>query len=149
MLHLHFSNRFEILADRLLDALQGPRANVFTPDTVVVPHSAAERFIALALADREGICANVDFVYLARWLWQQVACVLPGVGAESPFDAGSLTWRLYALLRDDAFVRAPPPLQAYLGAGGDDPVLAWELSASAAATLEQLITYRPDWLVRW
>src|SRR5690606_32452014 len=30
-----------------------------------------------------------------------------------------------------------------------DPVIAYELAAATGALMEQYITYRPDWLVRW
>ncbi len=149
MLHLHFSNRIEVLADDLLSRLAGPRDDVFQADTVVVPHTAARRHLQLELARREGVCAQVAFEYLAHWLWLQVARVQPGVQAESPFDAASLAWRLYALFQDAAFVREHPPLADYLGANREDPVLAYELATAAAAHLEQYITYRPDWLLRW
>ncbi|MBE7942202.1 MULTISPECIES: exodeoxyribonuclease V subunit gamma [Ramlibacter] len=149
MLHLHFSNRLEPLASLLLQALQGPREDPAQPDTVVIPHSAASRHLALGLAAREGVAANLQFGYLARWLWAMVARVLPQVGEESPFDAASLTWRLYALLRDPAFTAAHPPLAAWLQAAGGAPLQAFELAERAAGLLEQYITYRPDWLQRW
>lgn len=149
MLHLHFSNRLEPLADLLVDALQGTRDDPFTPDTLIIPHSAAQRHVALALAARQGVAANLQFSYLARWLWAMVARVLPGVGEESPFDAASLTWRLYALLRDPAFSEPHPPLRDWLARGAQDPVQAFEMAERGAGLLEQYITYRPDWLQRW
>ncbi|TFY97574.1 exodeoxyribonuclease V subunit gamma [Ramlibacter humi] len=149
MLHLHFSNRLERLTDQLLQALAGERTDVFEPETVVVPHTAAKRHLQLALAQRDGICANVAFVYLAQWLWAQVARVQPGISAESPLQSGPLAWRLFALFQDPAFTAAHPVLDAYLAAGEDDPVFAWELAARAAPVLEQYATYRPAWLEAW
>lgn len=149
MLHLHFSNRIEVLTEDLASRLAGPRADPFVPDTVLIPHSAAKRHLQLELAQREGVCANVSFEYLAQWLWAQVARVQPQVTPESPFDAASLTWRVYAIFQDADFIRSHPPLAAYLASGRDDTVVAYELAAATAALMEQYITYRPDWLARW
>ena len=99
MLHLHFANRYEDLRDLLIAKLAGPRDDVFAADQVIVPSAAVRRALTLALADREGVCANVEFMFLARWLWRQVARVVPGVAAESPFDPAALAWRVYARFR--------------------------------------------------
>ena len=149
MLHLHFANRYEDLRDLLLARLAGPRDDVFAADQVIVPSSAIRRDVTLALADREGVCANVEFMFLARWLWQQVARVVPGVAAESPFDPAALAWRVYGAFGDAAFVAAQPRLAAYLQAAGADDVMRYELAVKTAGLLEQYVTYRTDWLAQW
>ncbi|HWI81737.1 exodeoxyribonuclease V subunit gamma [Ramlibacter sp.] len=149
MLYVHFSNRYETLARLLMAPLGGTRGDVFARDQVVVPSAAVQRQLTLALADRHGVCANIEFVYLARWLWQQVARVVPGVAAESPFDPAALAWRVHAAFGDAAFVGAHPRLAAYLQAAGSDDVMRYELAVQVAALLEQYVTYRTDWLARW
>lgn len=149
MLYVHHSNRYETLARRLLDQLGGTREDVFASDQVVVPSAAVQRHLTLAMADAHGICANVEFVYLARWLWQQVARVVEGVAAESPFDPAALAWRVYAAFDDAAFVSAHPRLSAYLSGAGTDEVMRYELAVKVAGLLEQYVTYRPDWLAQW
>ncbi|NKE64845.1 exodeoxyribonuclease V subunit gamma [Ramlibacter sp. RBP-2] len=149
MLYVHSSNRYETLARRLLDQLGGTRDDVFASDQVVVPSAAMQRHLTLAMADAHGICANVEFVYLARWLWRQVARVVQGVAAESPFDPAALAWRVYAAFGDAAFVDAHPRLGGYLATAGADHVMRYELAVKTAALLEQYVTYRPDWLAKW
>src|SRR5512140_1524051 len=149
MLHLHFANRYEDLRDLLLSKLAGPRDDVFAADQVIAPSAAVRREVTLALADREGVCANVDFMFLARWLWQQVARVVPGVAAESPFDPAALAWRVYGAFGDAEFVAAQPRLAAYLQAAGADDVMRYELAVKTASLLEQYVTYRTDWLAKW
>lgn len=149
MLYVHFSNRYETLARQLLDQLGGSREDVFARDQVVVPSAAVRRQLTLAMADVHGICANVEFTFLARWLWQQVARVVPGVAAESPFDPAALAWRVYAAFGDADFVAAHPRLAAYLQAAGADDVMRYELAVKTAALLEQYTTYRTDWLAKW
>lgn len=149
MLYVHHSNRYETLASRLLGQLGGTREDVFARDQVVVPSAAVQRHLTLAMADAHGICANVEFVYLAHWLWQQVARVVEGVAAESPFDPAALGWRVYSAFGDAAFVAAHPRLSAYLNSAGTDDVMRYELAVKVAGLLEQYVTYRPDWLAKW
>jgi len=149
MLYVHYSNRYETLASRLLDQLGGTREDVFASDQVVVPSAAVQRRLTLAMADAHGICANVEFVYLARWLWQQVARVVEGVAAESPFDPAALAWRVYSAFGDAAFVAAHARLSAYLNSAATDDMMRYELAVKVAGLLEQYVTYRPDWLAKW
>src|SRR6185437_12905930 len=84
MLRLTFSNRFEALLDGLVESLGEPPASPFEPQHVVVPSMAVRRRIELALADRLGICANVEFSFLGAWLWRQIGRLVD-VADDSPF----------------------------------------------------------------
>jgi exodeoxyribonuclease V gamma subunit len=147
MLHIHFSNRYEVLTQQLLQRLASPGGSAFAADQVIVPSSAVQRSLTLAMAQAHGVCANVQFSYLAPWLWRQMSSLLPGVAPESPFIPAVLTWRVHAALGDAAFVSAHPRLAAYLG--GADEVMRFELASRVAGLLDQYITYRPDWLEAW
>jgi exodeoxyribonuclease V gamma subunit len=147
MLSIHHSNRFEILRERLLGALDAAPGDVFAREQVVVPSSAIRSELTRAIADRRGVCAGIDFLFLARWLWLQAAKVLPGVSAESPYEPASLVWRIHAAFGDEAFTRAHPRLQRYLDSADD--VMRFELARSVAGLVDQSITYRPDWLDHW
>src|SRR5215471_16791392 len=85
MLHLHFANRLETLTDELAVHLsaEAHAAPVFAPAQVIVPSAAMRRTLTLALARREGVCANVDFSWLASWLWGQIVRLVPGVSPQS------------------------------------------------------------------
>ena len=147
MLHLHFSNRLEPLRTLLLQRLREADAGVFSAQQVIVPHAAMRRHLSLAIADAQGICANVQFDFLAQWLWRQIARVVPGVADSSPFAASRLLWRVFDAFGDAAFVAAQPRLAAYLSDA--DPVLRHELATRVAALLESYVTYRADWLRAW
>ena len=100
MLHIHFSNRLELLRAALLQRLDAAvPADPFSPEQVIVPSAALRRHLSLAIADERGICANLRFDFLAQWLWQQIARVVGGVGEESPYAAARLSWRVHARLR--------------------------------------------------
>jgi exodeoxyribonuclease V gamma subunit len=148
MLYIHHSNRIERLRSLLLQHLDASAPqNVFTPEQVIVPSAALRRYLSLAVADARGICANLEFGFLAQWLWQQVARLVPGVGEDSPFAAATLSWRVHAVFGDAGIVGKHPRLQAYLGEA--DALMRYELACQVAALLEQYVTYRPDWLQAW
>lgn len=143
---LTFANRFELLLERFLDRLDDLPADPFEPVQVIVPSSAVRRRIELAIAERHGVCANVEFAFLAGWLWRVIGQVVP-VAEQSPFDAARLQWRLFDELADPALAEAHPRLAGYLRQADSPMRLA--LAQRVAALFEQLITYRPGWLAAW
>ena len=147
MLGITFSNRFEILLDQLIDRLAQERAGPFVAPQIIVPSAALERRVRLALADRHGICANVEFSYLAQWLWQQIRRLVDDVREDSPFAPEVLAWRVYEAFGDPAFVGEHERLQAYLV--NADEVMRLDLAQRVAQLIEQYITYRPRFLQNW
>lgn len=148
MLHLHFANRTEALEELLLAQLAADRGgDPFAATPVIVAQAAMRRRLALAIADARGVCAGVDFGYLAQWLWRQVARVVPGVADESPFAAAALAWRIWALFGDAALVGAEPRLAGWLERADDRG--RYELAQRVAALVERYVTYRADWLQAW
>ncbi|MEO5699625.1 MAG: exodeoxyribonuclease V subunit gamma [Casimicrobiaceae bacterium] len=145
-LHLTFSNRFESLLEALLVGLAEPRASAFVPDHLIVPSVGMQRRIELATADAFGICANVEFSFLAQWLWREIAAVVP-VGETSPFAPSRLAWRIFRILGERGFVQPHAALAAYLG--GADAPMRHDLAQRVAKLFDHYITYRPDWLAAW
>ena len=79
MFAVAFSNRFETLLELLLARLAEERPGPFGRRELVVPNSAIRRRIELAVAEREGVAADLQFDFLAQWLWQQIGRVVPAV----------------------------------------------------------------------
>jgi exodeoxyribonuclease V gamma subunit len=149
MLKLHFSNRFETLADELVDRLgaRAPDRPVFAADQVIVPSAAITRRLIIELARRHGVCANVQFSYLASWLWEHGKNLMPALPTTSPVDASVLAWRILAAFSDDDWAPRQPRLAAWLARA--DAVMRHELAQRVAALFDQYLTYRPDWLEAW
>jgi len=146
MLHLAFSNRFELLLDGLLARLDEKGPDPFSAQQVIVPSTALGRRVELALADRHGICANVEFSYLGQWLWKQIARIVQ-VEPESPFAPEVLAWRVYEALGDAAFTDRHARLKSYIA--GADAVMRLDLARRVAQLIEHYITYRPQFLAAW
>jgi len=146
MLRVSFSNRFETLLEGLLDALADPPPSPFEAQQVIVPSLAVRRKAELALADRFGICANVDFSFLGAWLWRQIGRLVP-VAEASPFTPAILAWRIFEILGDRTFVDEQPRLRAYLPEA--DALMRYDLALRTALLFDEYITYRADWLAAW
>ncbi|HEV3106172.1 MAG TPA: exodeoxyribonuclease V subunit gamma, partial [Trinickia sp.] len=153
MLQLLYSNRYETLVDALCDDLSAMPSDPWASEEIVVPSAAARRHIELELAARRGICANVNFSYLAQWLWAQIGRTID-VPAHSPLAADRLAWRLYRLFGsagDEAVAgdawRVSPRLAAYLDAA--DAPMRHELARRVATVFDHYLTYRPEWLQQW
>ncbi|MBL8398644.1 MAG: exodeoxyribonuclease V subunit gamma [Candidatus Accumulibacter sp.] len=146
MLWLTLSNRFEYLRETMLERLATEDGSPMVAQQVIVPSSAIRRHLELVCADRHGICANIDFSFLAQWLWSQIARWVP-VEQTSPFTPALLGWRIFEILGDRAFVAEQPRLARYLRVA--DPVMRLELAEQSAQLIEHYITYRPNWLASW
>ena len=147
MLHLTFSNKFETLRDALLENLGGDALAPFSSEEIIVPSAAIRRQLTLSIADRTGICANVQFSFLAQWLWRQIGQFVPSVAEESPFASSVLAWRIFGIFDEAKFLDDHPRLADYLHQA--DPVMRFDLATRTAGLLEQYLTYRPDWLKLW
>lgn len=145
-LNIVFSNRFESLAERLFDDLAQSAPDPFVAEQLIVPSVGIRRRLELDCADRFGVCANVEFSYLAQWLWAQIGHVIE-VREASPFEPATLAWRVFRALGEESVVAAHPRLVAYLNRA--DAAMRFDLAQRVARLLEQYITYRPDWLAAW
>ena len=149
MLNLHFSNRFETLAQQLVQRLakQAEGRSPFEADEVIVPSAAITRRLIIELSRQQGICANVNFSYLARWLWQHTARLMPELPEAAQFDADVFAWRILAAFEDAAWSQAQPRLSAWLAQA--DAVMRHELAVRVAGLFDQYLAYRPEWLEAW
>lgn len=121
--------------------LRGP----FARGQVIVPGSAMRRYVELAMADRFGICAGVDFDYLAQWLWRQVGRVVE-VPVASPYAPDALIWKIYAALEED-WPEKHARLARYLERA--DARQRFELAGRLARLFDHYLCYRPAWLEKW
>ncbi|MDR1647778.1 MAG: exodeoxyribonuclease V subunit gamma [Zoogloeaceae bacterium] len=147
MLHLHTSNRYEILRARLLEGLAEPPADPFARQEIIVPSAAVQHDLQRALAQTFGIACGQEFSFLATWLWRCIGQLVPDVRRASPFAPEHAVWRLLKQLTNQEDFSRHPRLARYLEAA--DPVMKLELAQQIAILFETYLTYRPDWLARW
>ena len=147
MLNIFQSNRVEILADALAEAMRTSSAGALQTETVVVQSSAMSRWLSFALAERLGVTANVRFAFPASYIWSLFGVVLPQVSAQSPFEPEVLSWTFMGLLESDARLRKQARLAHYLSTG--DARQRHELARRLAEVYDRYLVYRPDWIAAW
>ncbi len=148
------SHHLESLRDVLVHLLQQQPLAPLENEMVLVQSNGMAQWLKAALAadppDGLGICAAVDMMFPARFLWQSYRLVLgeDAVPYESPFDKTALRWRILALLPEQLVTPAFAPLRAYLAedVGGRKH---WQLACQIADIFDQYMVYRGDWLTDW
>jgi exodeoxyribonuclease V gamma subunit len=101
-MQLHVDTGLDALADRLADRLSVLSADAFAPDLVVVPGNGVRVWLAHALAERLGVCANVSFVYPA----ELIRTVLGPDAGLGRWTTGPLTWAIHAVTDSGDLLRA-------------------------------------------
>lgn len=150
MLFTYYSNRLEALATQLIAVFDQPQPGVspLQPLTVLVQSSGMARWLSLQFARQSGVAANVDYPFLASFVWNVYRAQLPDLPRESTSDKPVLLWRLLKLFDDAGFSKDFHELAAYLG--NDQPMLKrYQLAAAIADVFDQYVIYRPDWLLAW
>ncbi len=105
-LHVHRSERTDVLLAGLAEVLSSAPADPFTPDLVAVPTPGIERFLSQGLSTRlgaapgrsDGVCANVRFTS-PTWIAIEVIARATGVTpATDPWLAHRAVWPLLTVL---------------------------------------------------
>lgn len=147
-LRLFTSNRLEILADALAEALSKPLASALDEEIIVVQSRGMERWVSMQLAQRHGICANYRFPFPNAFIHEVFQKVIPDLPERSGFDPKTMTWRIMKLL--PSCIRKPgfESLSAYLG-DTQRNLKRFQLSERIADTFDQYLLFRPEMIFRW
>ncbi|ROO25975.1 exodeoxyribonuclease V subunit gamma [Salinisphaera orenii] len=146
MFYLYHHNDLGRLAE-LLGALRLARpASPLATDTLLAPNQGIGRWLAIQLAESEGIAANLDVELPGGWIWKLLREVEPAAPRGQHFEADCLPWHLYAAL--PAMAREIPAVADYLGDPVDE-VRRYQLARQLADVFDKYLVYRADMLARW
>lgn len=147
-LRIFTGNRLEILADRLAEVVSRPLSTAFEPETVIVQSRGMERWVSMALARRNGICANMVFPFPNAFLDGLFRRILPDLPDPSPFDPEILTFRI--MKRLPAFLERPSfaDLKRYL-VDDSKGVKLYQLAVRLADLFDQYLVFRPEMIFQW
>ncbi len=154
-MRVYTSNRAEALAALLCDSLAEVGGDPFAPPVVVVHSRGMQAWLSQRIADRLGICANVEFPFPARYVTELFELIL-GVEADrlDAWRRARLRWPIFALL--PRWLDRPEfeEIRRYLTPGdGDDPAAVpmkrFQLAERIARVFEGYCTYRPEQVLRW
>jgi exodeoxyribonuclease V gamma subunit len=142
------SNRLEILSDRLAEIVRRPLSSPLEAETIIVQSRGMERWISLALARRNKICANVWYPFPNTFLETMFRRILPDIPHPSPFNREILTFKILKNL--SAILDRPQfsLLRRYL-ADDDNGLKAYKLSLKLADLYDQYLVFRPELILQW
>ena len=142
------SNRLEILVARLAREIREPLASPLDQDLIIVQSQGMARWIAMQLAEINGICANCFFPFPNAFLNYLGQKLLPGVSAAPLFDANALAFRIMTILPGCLHKPAYSALKSYLS---DDQagVKLFQLSSKIADLFDQYLVFRPGMILAW
>ncbi len=151
-LHLINSNHMEVLASALAEVLGTPPGTgsvaAFQPDIVLVQSKGMQRWISMAVAQANGICANVQFPFPNAFIQQLCNVVEEAAQATGAYEKQVLAFRILHLLPGLLDQADFDPLSRYL-ANDDRPIKRYQLCRKLADALDQYAVFRPDWLFVW
>lgn len=154
--HLHISNRVEILVAELSALFETPLSNPLAPEIVIVQSKGMERFIHLELARRNGISANIRFPFPNAFIRELFQTLLAGIPGESPFDREVLVWRIIEHIEEHLEGALPDglghpafrPLRRYLQ-GEEGELKRFKLAEKIANLFDQYLLFRREWIAEW
>ncbi len=128
--------------------LRHPLADPFAAEAVVIPTLGLERWLTQQLALREGICANISFLFPQRFVAGLMDTALPGRADARFYARENLTWRIMKLLPALATRREFAEPRRYLEQPRPELRL-FQLAEKIAATFDRYLAFRPSLILDW
>ena len=158
MLHIHRSERADLLVEALGDVLATPLADPMAPEVVAVPTHGVERWLTQRLAARlgcrtgrgDGVCANVEFPFPGRLVGGAVAAAAGVDPATDPWLPERSVWPLLEVV--DAAGHEPwlAVLAGHLGRGsGESGGRRFAAARHIADLYDRYGVHRPQMLRAW
>lgn len=163
---LFTSNRLETLADKLTEVLASPLAYPLTAEVIVVQSLGMARWLAMEIARRQGICANVRFPFPRAFVEEAFSAFSGANGSANAFTPEIMTWKLMRFF--PRFLEKPgfERIRHYLE-GKDSPrtgesealpaaslpggagLRRFQLASRVAYLFDQYLIFRPEMMNAW
>src|SRR5436190_20092711 len=147
-LTLHTSNHLERLADQLAELIADPLRSPLLPEIIIVQSNGMRRWLEQQIAERHGICSNVQFPFPQKFFHDLLQNAFPQAEATNLFDREVMTWRI---MKDLPRLATRPEFAAisnYLR-GERTELRASELARKIAHVFDQYIVFRPKMILDW
>lgn len=144
--YLFKSNRTEKLAEMLSDRLR-ESGDPMSPETILVQSRGMQRWLSLQIAEKNGICANIDFPFpkhFAKKLFKDII----GLPEKYPFSREIMTWDIMSLLPGFSGRPAFECVDNYIS-GEETEMKLFQLSGKIADIFDQYLIFRPELIMEW
>ena len=128
--------------------LRRPLDDLFAAEAVVIPTLGLERWLTQQLALRQGICANISFIFPQRFVAGLMDAALPGRAAARFYARENLTWRIMKLLPALVAQREFAELRRYLEQPRPE-LRRFQLAGKIASSFDQYLAFRPRMILDW
>jgi exodeoxyribonuclease V gamma subunit len=147
-LHVHRSNRAEILVDALARVCEKPLRTPFVPETLVVPGRGMQVWLSQELSRRHGIWSNADFVYPRHFVERALSAVLGELDGDKLVTERELSFFVFGELARQLERPSFEKLARYVS---DDAsgLKRYKLARRIARVFDQYVTYRPELVRSW
>jgi len=147
-LFIFTSNRLEILAQQLARIVKTPLSSPLSPETIVVHSRGMERWVSMEIARHNGVCANCEFPFPNTFLNNMFGNLVPDLPEASPFEAGTMTFKIMKILPSIIKKQEFETLKTYLKDDLNNLKL-FQLSEKIADLFDQYLVFRPEMIFRW
>ena len=147
-LKIFASNQLEILAKQLAQLVKNPELSVFDSEIIVIQSSGMARWVSLAIAQHNGICANIQFPFPNSFLEDIARGAMPDFQEPSHFDPDLMTFQIMKALPECSRLPGFESLKAYL-ADDSSQLKRLQLSNKLADIYDQYQVFRPEMIFRW
>ncbi len=148
MLHVHLSNKLENLAKKLAALLKKRKGPVFSPSVILIQSRGMEKWISMKIAEENGICANVRFLFPNTLINEVFRSVLEDISQEPFLDVEFMKWKLMTIIPSFIQKRSFSFLSRYISEEKRD-ISLFQFCSLIADTFDQYIVFRPDMISRW
>ena len=146
-MHIHHSNRLELLAGELAGLIASEPADPLVAERIVVPHRTMERWLRLEIARELGIAANLQFELPAAFAWSLLRDAVPALSEEQGFSPDTLRWHLFEMLPEFSTGADTAALREFLA--DEDELKRFELADKLAGIYDRCVNFRGDWIRDW
>lgn len=120
----------------------------FTQKQVVVQSTALKRWLAIQLAQKNGICSNIDFKSPTDII-ENIFAQNDKTGLFRPFTKEQLLWQTFRILSNPKERQSDYPLIDKYVSQGDTDLRLYKLAEKIADLFDQYTVYRRDLLAAW
>ena len=152
---IHLGTQIESLADRLADLVAEtrraqPDEAFFEPTRIVVPNRHLRKWVALWIARRQGVAANLQCDFFEDTVWDVLSELDPDATDAVRLDADVLRLMVFSLLESERFA-GHEALCRYVGdrdlAGAAQR--AWQLAGRLAGYFLEYELHRQEMVAAW
>ena len=147
-LHIISSNHLERLVDAIATLMASPLKDPLEPETVLVQSKGMQQWMSMAIAERNGICANINFPFPNAFLTELYEHVVGQLPSKQLFSADVLTFRIMQRLPELLVRDEFEGLRSYL----NDLSIGrkqFQLATKIADALDQYQIFRPEMILKW